>query len=506
MHDSRGVRTRDQIKTIGQSHFFKTEYGFRCETSSLPMEKNVAGKLPELLEKGIDTIFQEISNTQFSLGIICEYEEYLECSLREVVLKAKAGLKKIRPSLSLQTEASGWVNDVATHAGIIGPVLTFLQPHIHCTDALLEAIFCVSPQINHCLWLSYHKGKATLTLYRCLREIDAINSPLAISFINVFHNKGFGLESLWASTTGRKFPAPLQKPSLEKIAKQLMIPFHPKHLESYGCIVVSKAGEVSPSLQAASEVWLKDRKSMFLGLLPNPPQFTLQLSAACASVNVAMHLSRGFLLSGAAKAMMVVGVEHPTKEEELGLASLRTLSKTFAKPFDRNRDGIQLGSGGGVIILEQADHAVAYLDKTSLYIRAEHPTKTSFEGVCQVMKRCQPAHDQIDAIHAHATGTLEGDATEAKAIAKMFPNHPWVFSSKGATGHALYNSGFLSIALAIKALENQEVPAITNLTCLDPDICIRVSTKNSVSIDLNTVLVNGLGFYGNYSSCLITRS
>jgi 3-oxoacyl-[acyl-carrier-protein] synthase II len=160
----------------------------------------------------------------------------------------------------------------------------------------------------------------------------------------------------------------------------------------------------------------------------------------------------------------------------VGFAKMGALAHTGSYPFDRCREGLVLGEGAAVLVLESAHLArersanvYGQLLGFGLTCDAYHVSapelggKTAIAAVKQCLERSHLSPTDIDYVHAHGTGTQLNDQNEALLIQWLFPQGVPVSSTKGATGHALGASGAIGAALCLKALKHQLLPPCVGL-------------------------------------------
>ena len=227
--------------------------------------------------------------------------------------------------------------------------------------------------------------------------------------------------------------------------------------------------------------------SMRLGLKgPN-----LSISTACASSSIAIgeafHAIRGgrltCALAGGTEACLVGGVLR-------AWGSLRVLAEARAdnpaascRPFARGRDGIVLGEGAAMFVLESLDSAVrrgvpllAELFGYGAAADASHIANPSVEGQVRAMQAALDdaglAPQEIDYVNAHGTATRVGDVCETLALKRVFGTHVRrvpVSSTKSAHGHLLGAAGAVELAACLAAMSGGFLPATLNLDEADPD-------------------------------------
>jgi 3-oxoacyl-[acyl-carrier-protein] synthase II len=197
--------------------------------------------------------------------------------------------------------------------------------------------------------------------------------------------------------------------------------------------------------------------------------------------------------------------------------------KTASRPFDKTRDGFVMGEGGGALILEEYEHAVARgariyaeLIGTGLTADAHHLTAPHPDGMgaFKVMKQ---AIDQagikvtdIDYINVHGTATPLGDISETKAIVSLFGDHAYklnISATKSMTGHLLGAAGAVEAIAAILALYNDIVPPTINFRVPDPEIDpkLNITPGKAESRPVRYALSNTFGFGGHNASVVFKK-
>jgi 3-oxoacyl-[acyl-carrier-protein] synthase II len=255
--------------------------------------------------------------------------------------------------------------------------------------------------------------------------------------------------------------------------------------------------------------------------------YTSSIGTACAAG--AQSIGEGLRLLRADEADVVVcgcseAPLHPTFADAFGnaraLATGWTDDPTAAsRPFDRRRNGLVLGEGAGVLILERTAHADArraagYADVRGWGVTndAHHPMtpRPDGEGAAECMRRAL-ADARIDAsdvgyLNAHGTGTRLGDRAEAVAVRKVFgADAPAVSSTKAVTGHLLGASGAVEAAVAIAALGRGLLPPTHNLDDPDPDCELDHVRGGPRRARVGHVMSNSFGFGGHNVSLVFGR-
>lgn len=251
-------------------------------------------------------------------------------------------------------------------------------------------------------------------------------------------------------------------------------------------------------------------------------------TSACATSSHAigdafMHIQRG-----SADVMFCGGSEAAiTKMSLAGFNAARALSswndtpEKASRPFDKDRNGFVMGEGGGILILEELEHAL----KRGAKIHAEllgigftgdayHITAPAplGEGAQRAMK--EAVRDggieltDIDYINAHGTSTQLNDLHETQAIKAVFGDHAYklsVSSTKSMTGHLLGAAGAIESIATILALKNSFIPPTVNLDEPEPELDLNYTPKVGVKKEINYALSNTFGFGGHNASLLFKK-
>lgn len=244
----------------------------------------------------------------------------------------------------------------------------------------------------------------------------------------------------------------------------------------------------------------------------------MTVSTACSSGGDAVTMAAMMIRAGMADAMVVMAGEAATSPTLIqSLAKTGALSKTGeSRPFDINRNGFVLGEGGGAVVLESVEHAmargarmIAELLGCANNTDAFNPVSPDPDGegaaacITLALKDAGIDADSVDYINAHGTATAIGDIAEAGAINRVFGGRPVAVSStKGATGHMMGAGGIVELIACIKAIETGTVPVSMGFETPDPKCPLNIVTKGNEKMNVNIALSDALGF-GGQNSCLI---
>jgi 3-oxoacyl-[acyl-carrier-protein] synthase II len=236
--------------------------------------------------------------------------------------------------------------------------------------------------------------------------------------------------------------------------------------------------------------------------------------AACATGLWAIAQGAELIRSGEYDRVLAGAVEAPITPLTLaGFDRMGALAKTGAYPFDRDREGLVLGEGGAVLVLESAELASqrgaqlygsilgAGLSADGYHVSAPQPESTAaIAAIRQCLHRSHLHPQAIDYIHAHGTATQRNDANEASMIANLFSRTVPVSSTKGATGHMIGASGALGVAFCLLALKHQLLPPNTGVRHPDFDLNF---VRHPRPAALNHALCLGFGFGGQNAAIAV---
>ena len=237
--------------------------------------------------------------------------------------------------------------------------------------------------------------------------------------------------------------------------------------------------------------------------------------AACATGILALSQGCELIQQGRCERVIAGAVEVPITPLTLaGFQQMGALAKTGCYPFDQSREGLVLGEGGAVFMLEslelaQKRGAKIYgtikgwgftCDASHVSAPAEDNHSASL-AIKHCLERSDLTTNDIPFIHAHGTGTQLNDRREAALIQAIFPEKVAVSSSKGATGHTLGASGALGIAFSLMALHSQILPPCVGLNHSAFGLNF---VKYSQSASINHALCLSFGFGGQNAAIALS--
>ena len=188
-----------------------------------------------------------------------------------------------------------------------------------------------------------------------------------------------------------------------------------------------------------------------------------------------------------------------------------------SRPYDINRDGFVISGGGGIVVLEELEHAKnrgakIYGEVVSHFANSDghDMVAPSGEGAIRCMLNAlKNVNLKIDYINAHGTSTPVGDSQEIDAIKKVFNEKnyiPKITSTKSLTGHSLGATGVHETIYTLIMMNNNFLSASSNIETPDPSIEGLNIPKNTIKdIEINTALSNSFGFGGTNATLVFSK-
>ena len=247
----------------------------------------------------------------------------------------------------------------------------------------------------------------------------------------------------------------------------------------------------------------------------------LSPSTACSSSAIALAAGLHWIRSGAADVVLVGGSDGLARMTFSGFLALQAMSPTPCRPFDRQRQGMSLGEGAAILVLEAEDHArargaalLAELAGASFSCDASHLTAPhpgghgAAQAFTEALADARVRPDEVDYVNAHGTGTVQNDLAESQALlhglgaaATRVP----VSSTKGLIGHLLGAAGAVEAVISAIAIQDRFIPPNFNLTERDPECPIDVVGAGGREQPVHVVASNSYGFGGNNCTVVLRR-
>ena len=186
-----------------------------------------------------------------------------------------------------------------------------------------------------------------------------------------------------------------------------------------------------------------------------------------------------------------------------------------SRAFDANRDGFVIAGGGGMLVIEELDHALKRGAKVYAEVSGYAATSDGYdmvapsgEGGARAMKAAiGNSKEPIDYINTHGTSTPTGDIAELNAIREVFRDSiPAINSTKSLTGHSLGAAGAQEAIYSLIMMEHNFIAASANIENLDPEAKgLPIAVQSQDDVQLNRVLSNSFGFGGTNASLVFSR-
>ena len=268
-------------------------------------------------------------------------------------------------------------------------------------------------------------------------------------------------------------------------------------------------------------------------LMPNGPAANVGLElqakagvhtpvSACASGAEAIGYALEMIRSNRADIIVSGGVEAAIHQLPMaGFAAMKALStrndapERASRPYDRDRDGFVLGEGGGILILEEYEHAKARgakiycelvgqgLSSDGYHIAAPDPEGSGVQRAIKfALADANLSTKDIVHLNAHATSTPAGDVAEARALGLALGvdvDHVAVSATKSMTGHLLGGAGAIESVFIVKALQDRLAPPTINIENLDPEVTVDVVRDKARALPAGQIaaLNDSFGFGGH---------
>ncbi|MCL6285719.1 beta-ketoacyl-ACP synthase I [Ruegeria sp. 2012CJ41-6] len=189
-----------------------------------------------------------------------------------------------------------------------------------------------------------------------------------------------------------------------------------------------------------------------------------------------------------------------------------------SRAFDANRDGFVISGGGGIVVLEELEHAKArgakiYAEVTGYAATSDghDMVAPSGEGGARAMELALstlPEGREVGYINAHGTSTPVGDVGEVEAVRRVFADRkqPPISSTKSLTGHAQGAAGALEAIFSLLMLEHDFIAGSINVETLDPELKPEeIATQTVLNAGLDSVMTNSFGFGGTNGSMILSK-
>jgi 3-oxoacyl-[acyl-carrier-protein] synthase-1 len=234
----------------------------------------------------------------------------------------------------------------------------------------------------------------------------------------------------------------------------------------------------------------------------------LTVSTACSSSAKAFAVAERMLRLGLVDAAVVGGADSLCGSVLFGFNALQLVSPEPCRPFDRRRDGINLGEAAGFALLERGPGPLQLIghgeSSDAHHMSSPHPEGRGAErALDDALARAGIDASAVDHINLHGTASAKNDEVEAALVARRFGARTHAASTKGFTGHALGSAGIVEAVFALLALETGLMPGTLNCAEPDPACGPQIRTRPARA-DVRIALSHSFGFGG--TNCVLAFS
>ena len=241
-------------------------------------------------------------------------------------------------------------------------------------------------------------------------------------------------------------------------------------------------------------------------------------ATVCSSSAAAIAFASDAIAGGTADLMISGGSDSLCEVTYAGFNSLRSIDPEGCRPFDKNRAGLSLGEGAGIVVLEELGHARARGARIwgevlgyGICAEAHHLTapEPSGEGIARTIRLALAdagiAPEAVDYINAHGTATPVNDVVETRGIKKAFGKKAYeipVSSIKSMIGHCLGSAGGIEAVATLLSLQEGIIPPTINYATPDPECDLDYTPNEGKKKEIHIAISNSFAFGGN-NVCLL---
>jgi 3-oxoacyl-[acyl-carrier-protein] synthase II len=241
-------------------------------------------------------------------------------------------------------------------------------------------------------------------------------------------------------------------------------------------------------------------------------------ATVCSSSSTAIAFAYESILAGWADIMFSGGSDSLCEVSYTGFNSLRLVDPESCKPFDKRRQGLSLGEGAGILVLEEMNHAlsrgaeiVGEILGYGICADAYHLTAPEPHGegiaraIAMALRNAGVDPSDVDYINAHGTGTISNDIAETNGIKKVFGSRAEaipISSIKSMVGHCLGSAGAIEAISTLLTIREGTIPPTIHYRVPDPSCDLNYTPNDAIRTEVNIAISNSFAFGGN-NVCLI---
>jgi 3-oxoacyl-[acyl-carrier-protein] synthase II len=243
-------------------------------------------------------------------------------------------------------------------------------------------------------------------------------------------------------------------------------------------------------------------------------------ATVCSSSSVSIGVAYEMIQMGLADVMVTGGSDSLCEVSFSGFNSLKLVDPESCKPFDKRRQGLVIGEGAGILILEELEHALRRktpihsellgygICADAYHLTAPEPNGEGVERVIRLaLDHSGVSPDEVDTINAHGTATPFNDIAETRGIKRVFGERAReipISGIKSMVGHCLGAAGGIEAVATVLTIENGVIPPTIHYEIPDPLCDLNYTPNQSIRKDVRIALSNSFAFGGN-NACLVFR-
>ena len=243
-------------------------------------------------------------------------------------------------------------------------------------------------------------------------------------------------------------------------------------------------------------------------------------ATVCSSSSASLGVAYEMIQMGLADVMVSGGSDSLCEVSFSGFSSLKLVDPESCKPFDKRRQGLVIGEGAGILILEELEHAIrrgATIHSEFLgygvcadayHLTSPEPNGEGVERVIRIaLNHAGVSPEEVGTINAHATATPFNDIAETRGIKRVFGERAReipISGIKSMVGHCLGSAGGIEAVSTVLTLENGIIPPTIHYEVPDPLCDLNYTPNHSIKKDVQIAISNSFAFGGN-NVCLVFR-
>lgn len=243
-------------------------------------------------------------------------------------------------------------------------------------------------------------------------------------------------------------------------------------------------------------------------------------STVCSSSSASLGVAYEMIQMGLADVMVSGGSDSLCEVSFSGFSSLKLVDPESCKPFDKRRQGLVIGEGAGILILEELEHAIRRsatihseflgygICADAYHLTSPEPNGEGVERVIRIaLGHAGVSPEEVGTINAHATATPFNDIAETRGIKRVFGERAReipISGIKSMVGHCLGSAGGIEAVSTVLTLENGIIPPTIHYEVPDPLCDLNYTPNHSIKKDVQIAISNSFAFGGN-NVCLVFR-